>query len=46
MSLDVKKEKAKIVCFLLRIKCSKQCKREFFRALNASGKVCPLYFEV
>ena len=46
MSLDVKKEKAKIVCFLLRIKCSKQCRREFFRALNASGKVHPLYFQV
>ena len=46
MSLDVKKEKAKIVCFLLRIKCSKQCKREFFRALKESGKVRPLYFEV
>ena len=46
MSLDVKKEKGKIVWFLLRIKNSKQCRHEFFRALNASGKVRLLYFEV
>ena len=46
MSLDVKKQKEKIVCLLLRIKCSNQCRFEFFRALNASEKVRQLYSEV
>ena len=46
MSLHVEKEKGKIVWFLLRIKCSKQCRRDFFRALSAPGKVRSLYFEV
>ena len=46
MSLDVKKQKAKILWFLLRIKCSKQCRSELFRAVNGSEKVRPLYLEV
>ena len=45
MNFVIKKQKAKNDLLFLRINCSKQCTRDFFRDWNASSKVRLIYLE-